>query len=72
MSSNCYAQNDVQQTLSSLISQMNQMKLKSAEDTTAIQILTESMARLQGMYNISQDYLEKIQSVGKFTYIHTI
>ena len=55
MSYNCYAQYDVQQTLSSLISQMNQMKLKSAEDTPAIQFrfdLIESMARLQGMYRV--------------------
>jgi hypothetical protein len=45
----CFAQNDVQQSISSLIGRMNQMELKSAEDTTAIQILTEAMDRLQGI-----------------------
>ena len=49
MSSPCFAQNDVQQSISSLIGRMNQMELKSAEDTTAIQILTETMDRLQGI-----------------------
>ena len=48
MSSHCFAQNDVQQTVSNLISRMTQMELKSSEDTTAIQILTEAMTKLQG------------------------
>ena len=48
MSSHCFAQNDVQTTLSNLISRMNLMESKTAKDTTAIQILTETVARLEG------------------------
>ena len=48
MSSCCFAQNDVQTTLTNLISRMNLIKSKTAEDTTAIQILTETVARLEG------------------------
>ena len=48
MSSHCFAQNDVQTTLSNLISRMNLVESKTAEDTTAIQILTETVARLEG------------------------
>ena len=49
MSSHCFAQNDVQQTVSNLISRMTQMELKCSEDTTAIQTLTEAMTKLQGL-----------------------
>ena len=48
MSSHCFAQNDVQTTLSNLISRMSLVESKTAEDTTAIQILTETVARLEG------------------------
>ena len=48
MSSHCFAQNDVQTTLSNLISRMNLVESKTDEDTTSIQILTETVARLEG------------------------
>ena len=60
MSSHCFAQNDIQQSISNLIGRMNQMELKSAEDTTAIQILTETMDRLQGIVFRTNSFNRKI------------
>ena len=57
MSSHCFAQNDVQTTLSNLISRMNLVESKTAEDTTAIQILTETVARLEGKVFLNHLFL---------------
>merc|ERR1711935_918900 len=81
MSSHCFTQNDVQQTVSNLISRMTQMELKSSEDTTAIQTLTEAMTKLQGELNSTQTTnqrqeeeivklkteVEKLKQVSRFT-----
>ena len=63
MSSCCFAQNDVQTTLSNLISRMNLIESKTAEDTTAIQILTETVARLEGkVFQTTSFYSQKSKS----------